>query len=754
MPLGFIPVQKTEKGVICLIAPNTPNFERKIADSMKLPLGSVQKALQLLQEGNTIPFIARYRKEVTGKLDEVQLRDISRLFEQETKLHERKADVVRLIEEQGVFDDTTLQVKITTAIEKAQTLSEVDDVYRPYRKARKTRASVAKEQGLLPLYLWLVEHGQEHHGDEQVIARYAISFVNEQKRVLNVEDAIQGAMDILAQVVADEPSVRRYLRSITLSQGSLCAKGPDESISSVYDMYYQYEEKLSKIPHYRVLAMNRGERDGVLKLSIVAPEREITAYLNREFNRSSSWLLDRIRLALADAYTRLIAPSIERQLRQELTQQAQEHATVIFAKNLRQLLLQPPIRQHVVLGVDPAFRTGCKLAVVDETGKLLAVDVVYPTAPQHKITEARQIILRLVEAHHVSLIAIGNGTASRETELFIVDCLHAYQESTGQQVPYIMVSEAGASVYSASDVAREEFPLLDLSLRSAVSIARRIQDPLAELVKIDPKAIGVGQYQHDIAAKTLDDQLQAVVEMAVNEVGVDVNTASWRLLHYVSGLNKTTSKNIVLYREQHGRFHRRQDLALVPRLGAKTFEQCVGFLRIPDGEDPLDATPIHVESYAIAKQLLKKVGAAQDALSDEAKRLALVECLRSYNIAALSEELGVGVPTMEDIITAFAQKGRDVRDNLSSPTMRTDVLHLEDVYPGMMMVGTVRNVVDFGAFVDVGLKQDGLVHISQVANHYVAHPMDVVAIGDVVNVWVLEIDQKKGRLSLTMRKPE
>lgn len=731
-----------------------PNFERKIADNLGLPIGSIQKALQLLEEGNTIPFIARYRKEMTGKLDEVQLRDISRLFLQETKLHERKLDVLRLIEEQGVFNDDELKAKITSDIVKAQTLSEVDDVYRPYRKARKTRSSMAKEQGLLPLYLWLVEKGQEHHFDEQEIVRYAMSFVDEQKGVLKVDDALQGAMDIFAQIVADDPAVRRYVRSITLNQGSLCAKGPQEPTLSVYDMYYNYEEKLSKIPHYRVLAMNRGERDGILSLSIIAPQKEIIAYLNREFNCSSAWLFERMQVALLDSYTRLIAPSIERQLRQELTEQAQEHATVIFAKNLRQLLLQPPIRQRIVLGVDPAFRTGCKLAVVDETGKLLAVDVIYPTAPQHKVTEARETVLRLVETHHISLVAIGNGTASRETELFVVDCLHTYQDKTGQQVPYIMVSEAGASVYSASDVAREEFPQLDLSLRSAVSIARRVQDPLAELVKIDPKAIGVGQYQHDIAAKILDDQLQAVVEMAVNEVGVDVNTASWRLLHYVSGLNKTTSKNIVLYREQNGRFRRRKDLALVPRLGAKTFEQCVGFLRIADGEEPFDATPIHVESYAIAKQLLKKVGATQDALSDEATRQALVERLRACNLVSLSEELEVGVPTIEDMITAFAQKGRDVRDNLNSPAMRTDVLHLEDVQVGMMMMGTVRNVVDFGAFVDVGLKQDGLVHISQLTKQYVAHPMNVVAVGDVVTVWVLAIDQERGRLSLTMRKPE
>lgn len=733
-----------------------PDYPQVIGHELNLAHSKVKAALQLLNDGNTIPFIARYRKEMTGELDETEIREISNRFDLHKSLFERKRDIVRLLEEQGVFADEETQSRIVGAVENATTQTELEDIYRPYRPKRKTRASVARERGLASLTEWLLDGAAEARGQEE-IENQARLFVSEDNGVPNVESALQGACDIFAEQVADDADTRQWVRKFTYDRGALKSVAKDSSVESVYESYYDFSEPVAKAKPHRILAMNRGEREELLKLSIDVLADDILSYLVRrhlKLRHRDSFAGTRLTDALTDAYKRLLAPSIERDIRNELTESAEVHAIRIFGENLRQLLMQPPILRRVVLGVDPAYRTGCKLAVVDDTGKLLHVSVIYPTPPQSKVEAATEDVLRLMERYSVTLIAIGNGTASRETESFIADCIRLWHERGGKggnAVPYLMVSEAGASVYSASPLAREEFPDLDVSERSAISIARRVQDPLAELVKIDPKSVGVGQYQHDVSQKKLDDELGAIVETAVNEVGVDLNTASPSLLAYVAGLNKTVAKNIVEFREQNGRFRTRKMLSKVPRLGPKTLEQCVGFLRIQDGDEVLDATSIHPESYGVVTNLLNRAEKSADILRDASERQQWIEELKRQAFAELSRETGVGVPTLRDILGALERPGRDPREDVPAPILRTDVLKLEDLSVGMELTGTIRNVVDFGAFVDIGVKNDGLVHISHLSDKYVKHPLDVVSVGDIVQVRVIHIDVAKGRLGLSMK---
>ncbi|MBB6730833.1 Tex family protein [Cohnella zeiphila] len=707
---------------------------RQIAGELSLKPGQVRTVAGLLDEGNTIPFIARYRKEMTGELDENQLRAIEERRGYLKQLEDRKGEVLRLIDEQG-----KLTSELKGAIEAAVKLQEVEDLYRPYRQKRKTRASVAKERGLEPLAQWLL--AQPRQGDPMA---EAARFVDAEKGVASPEEALQGAMDIVAEGLADDANARKQVRRFTWEHGVLQSKAKNAEAESVYEMYYQYSEPIKRLPPHRVLAINRGEREDVLGVGIEVPVERIVDELRRRLIRGPSVTRDALAAAAEDAYKRLIAPSIERELRGELTEKAEEHAIGIFSENLRNLLLQPPVKGRVVLGVDPAYRTGCKLAVVDETGKLLEVAVSYPTPPHNKKAEAEALFRRLIAQYGVTLIVVGNGTASRETEQFVVSVIKGLPE---RELRYLIVNEAGASVYSASKLAQEEFPDLDVAERSAVSIARRLQDPLAELVKIEPKAIGVGQYQHDVSQKRLDESLTGVVESAVNHVGVDVNTASPSLLSYVSGVNATIAKNIVKQREENGPFADRKQLQKVPRLGAKTFEQCVGFLRITDGRNPLDRTPIHPESYPVVDRLFRELGVSATAIGSDELKAALA----AVDAEAMAARLEVGVPTLRDILDSLQRPGRDPRDELPPPIFHTDVLDIEDLKPGMELAGTVRNVVDFGAFVDIGIKNDGLVHISQISNRFVKHPTEAVAVGDNVTVWVLGVDLKKGRVSLTMK---
>jgi uncharacterized protein len=746
---------------------------KQIAKEMALPITKVRATVELLDGGNTIPFIARYRKEMTGELDENELRGIEERLQYLRGLEERKGEVLRLIEEQGKLTD-----ELAAAIKQAVKLQEVEDLYRPYRQKRKTRASVAKERGLEPLAVWIM--AQPKTGSlEQEAAKYVdgdngvdrtdksvgsvdgtdkkvgsidgmdksvASIDGTDKKVGSIEEAIQGAMDIIAEIIADDAKVRAWVRKFTFDQGTILTDAKDKKLESVYEMYYEYKEPVRRLPPHRTLAINRGEREDVLKVGIDVPTERVHEYIGRQYIRGESVTKAVLIAVVEDAYKRLLSPSIEREVRGELSEKAEEHAIQIFAENLRNLLLQAPVKGRVVLGVDPAFRTGCKLAVVDDTGKLLEVAVTYPTAPHHRTAEAEAVFKRLITQYQIDLLVIGNGTASRETEQFVVEVIKQLPE---RELKYIIVSEAGASVYSASKLAQEEFPDLDVAERSAASIARRLQDPLAELVKIEPKAIGVGQYQHDVAAKKLEESLKFVVESAVNHVGVDLNTASWSLLSYVSGINATTAKNIVKYREEAGRFVKRDQLKKVPRLGAKTYEQSVGFLRISDGDYPLDNTPIHPESYDVVKQLFKELRLELSLLGSQ----ELKDQLKQMEPEQLATQLGVGVPTLRDILDSLQRPGRDPREELPLPIFHTDILKLEDLSAGMELTGTVRNVIDFGAFVDIGIKNDGLVHISQMSDKFIKHPMDVVSIGDIVKVWVLSVDANKGRVSLTMRQP-
>ncbi|NGM82694.1 RNA-binding transcriptional accessory protein [Paenibacillus sp. 7124] len=708
----------------------------QIARELGLSEKQVGTTAGLLDEGNTIPFIARYRKEMTGELDENALRDIEERLSYLRSLGERKREVIRIIEEQG-----KLTGELREQITKAVKLQEVEDLYRPYRQKRKTRASVAKEKGLEPLADWILE---QRRGADEVAE--AAKYIDAEKGVESAEQALQGAQDIIAEAIADDAAVRAWVRQFTASQGVLVSEAKDKEQESVYENYYNYREPVHKMPPHRILAINRGERENVLKVGIEVDTARVHAYITRKLVKGPSPVKDLLEAVAEDAYKRLIAPSVEREVRGEMTEKGEKQAISIFSGNLRSLLLQPPVKGRRVLGVDPAYRTGCKLAVVDETGKLLEVAVTYPTPPNNKKREAAEKFKELIAKYGIQLIVIGNGTGSRETEQFTAETI---ADIGDPELAYLIVNEAGASVYSASKLAQEEFPDLDVAERSAASIARRVQDPLAELVKIEPKAIGVGQYQHDVSQKYLDESLKAVVESAVNHVGVDVNTASPSLLSYVAGINSTIAKNIVKYREENGSFKNRKQLQKVPRLGAKSFEQCIGFLRIPEGENTLDRTPIHPESYDVVSRLFKELGLELARIGS--KELAPV--LAVQNPEELAAKLDVGVPTLRDILESLQRPGRDPREELPPPIFRTDVLKIEDLAPGMELQGTVRNVIDFGAFVDIGIKNDGLVHISQLSSSFVKHPMDVVSVGDNVTVWVLGVDLKKGRVSLTMRPP-
>ncbi|MBS4178602.1 Tex family protein [Lederbergia citrea] len=710
---------------------------RQLSEELKLSKKQIQTVIELLDEGNTVPFIARYRKEMTGALDEVQIKDIMDSWTYLQSLEQRKNDVIRLIDEQGKLTD-----ELKKQILKADKLQIVEDLYRPYKQKRRTRATVAKEKGLEPLADWIL--GFPETGN---VVEEAEKFISAEKEVPTGLDAIKGAQDIIAERVSDDASIRQWIRNNTYQTGKVISvvKNEEKDEKRIFEIYYDYEEPIKKIVPHRTLALNRGEKEDILRVSIKPDLDRILQYLkNQIIKNDRSVVIAEVIEAIEDGYKRLIEPAIEREIRNELTEKAEGQAIHIFSENLRKLLLQPPLKGKVVLGVDPAYRTGCKLAVVDETGKVLDIGVIYPHPPRAKQAEAKGKMVAAIKKYGVEIIAIGNGTASQETEQFTVDVL----KELSSDLAYIIVNEAGASVYSASDLAREEFPDMQVEERSAVSIARRLQDPLAELVKIDPKSVGVGQYQHDVSQKRLNESLTFVVETAVNQVGVNVNTASSSLLQYVSGLSKTVANNIVKYREENGRFASRKQLKGIPRLGAKTYEQAIGFMRIPDGEEPLDLTPIHPESYGEVKSLLKKLGFS----TADIGTAELADALKSMDVKNISEELGLGELTLIDIMDALMKPGRDMRDELPKPLLKKDLLKLDDLKRGMEMQGTVRNVVDFGAFVDVGVKEDGLVHISKLSNRFVKHPLDVVSLGDIVTVWVENVDVQKGRLSLTMVK--
>lgn len=697
----------------------------------------VENTVKLVDDGNTIPFIARYRKEMTGELNDQVLRELHERLVYLRNLESRREEVYRLIEEQGKMTD-----EIRNALGKASSLTEIDDIYRPFRPKRRTRATIAKERGLEPLACMIYLQQPLKNTIEEL----AKPFINPEKDVNSIEDALNGAMDIIAEDISDNASYRKAVRDMFFKDGILVAKARKEE-DSVYRMYYDFKEPVARIAKHRVLAINRGEKEEFLQVSIEVPEEQIVGYLKSRVTRKPvSAVTQYVERAAEDSWQRLISPSVEREVRNELTEMAEEQAMKVFAENLKNLLLQPPVKGRTVLGLDPAYRTGCKIAVVDDTGKVLATTVIYPTPPQNKVEEAKKVIKDLIKKYGVDIISIGNGTASKESEIFVAELL----KEIDREVYYMVVSESGASVYSASKLAAEEFPEFDVALRSAVSIARRLQDPLAELVKIDPKAIGVGQYQHDMNQKRLGESLGGVVEDCVNSVGVDLNTASPSLLSYISGVNSAIAKNIVEYRETNGKFKKRLELKKVKKLGDKAFEQCAGFLRIPDGENILDNTSVHPESYEAAKKLLKIMGYTLEDVKE--RRLdGLRKEIDSKGIDLVASEVGVGIPTLRDIVNELLKPGRDPRDELTKPVLRSDVLNIEDLKVGMELTGTVRNVADFGAFVDIGVHQDGLVHVSQLSDKFIRKPMEVVSVGDVVKVRVLEVDVQRKRISLSMK---
>ena len=714
------------------------DINQKITEELGVKLWQVEAAVKLIDEGNTIPFIARYRKEATGTLDDEQLRKLYERLVYLRNLEEKKEQVLASIEEQGKLTE-----ELKKQILEAQTQVVVEDLYRPYRPKRRTRATIAKEKGLEPLYT-LIMLQKTKESLEEVAKQY----INEEKGVANVQEALEGARDIIAENISDEADYRSWIRKQTMQKGHIISSAKDEKAESVYENYYEFDEPVNRLAGYRTLALNRGEKEKFLTVKIEAPQEDILRYLEKKIihgeNLSTTQILKE---AIEDSYKRLIAPAIEREIRGELTEKAEDGAIEVFGKNLEQLLMQPPIVGHTVLGWDPAFRTGCKLAVVDPTGKVVDTTVIYPTAPTtpQKIQAAKDTLKKLIAKYNISLISVGNGTASRESEMIIVDLL----KEIPQKVQYIIVNEAGASVYSASKLATEEFPNFDVGQRSAASIARRLQDPLAELVKIDPKSIGVGQYQHDMNQKKLNDTLSGVVESCVNRVGVDLNTASAPLLSYISGITSAIAKNIVAYREEQGRFETRKQLLKVAKLGPKAFVQCAGFLRIQNGKNPLDTTSVHPESYEAAEKLLKKQGfTTEDICAGKLAGLSLT--IKDYK--KLAEELEIGEITLRDIVKELEKPGRDPRDEMPKPILRTDVLEMKDLKEGMILKGTVRNVIDFGAFVDIGVHQDGLVHISQMTNKkFIKHPLEVVSVGDIVDVKVMSVDLKKKRIQLTMK---
>lgn len=706
-----------------------------LAEELSVKSGQVEAAVKLMDEGNTIPFIARYRKEVTGMLNDEQLRKLHERLTYLRNLEEKKEQVLSSIEEQGKLTE-----ELKERIAAAQTLALVDDLYRPYRPKRRTRATIAKEKGLEGLANYILLQMCTEPVEQE-----ALKYISEEKEVADVKAALEGAKDIIAESISEEADYRIYIRNLTMKEGNMVSTAKSEEEKSVYETYYNFTQQLNKVPGYRVLAMNRGEADKILNVKIEAPEEDILTYLNHKvIVKDNIYTTPILKEVTTDSYKRLIAPAIEREIRNDLTEKAEDSAIEVFGKNLTQLLMQPPIVGRVVLGWDPAFRTGCKLAVVDETGKVLDTKVIYPTEPQNKVEESKKILKQMIKKYNISLISVGNGTASRESEQVIVDLL----KELDTPVQYVIVNEAGASVYSASKLATEEFPNFDVGQRSAASIARRLQDPLAELVKIDPKSIGVGQYQHDMNQKKLSEALSGVVEDCVNKVGVDLNTASASLLEYISGVSKVIAKNIVAYREDNGRFKDRKELLKVGKLGPKAFEQCAGFLRISDGKNPLDATSVHPESYEAATELLKKLGyTPEDVIAGNLTGLS--KKVKDYH--KLSEELNVGEITLLDIVKELEKPARDPRDEMPKPVLRTDVLDMKDLKEGMILKGTVRNVIDFGAFVDIGVHQDGLLHISQITNRFIKHPMEVLSIGDIIEVKVLSVDMDRKQIKLTMK---
>lgn len=710
---------------------------KKIAEELQIGESQVENTVNLIDEGNTIPFIARYRKEVTGNLSDEILRELDERLKYLRNLETRKEEIGRLIDEQGKLTD-----ELTLKIASTMILSELEDIYRPFKPKKRTRATIAKEKGLEPLSNVLyLQH------EKKDIFEMAKQYINEEKGVNSEEEAINGALDIIAENIADNSDYRKKIKSFCFREAVISSKATKEE-KSTYEMYYDYSEPILKMPSHRILAINRGEKEEFLKVKLDKPEEKIMDYLKKQIIQDDkSQFAELLERAIIDSYKRLIEPSIEREIRSDLTEKAEEQAIKVFGKNAKQLLLQPPIKNRTVMGFDPAYRTGCKIAVIDKTGKVLATSTVYPTEPQKDVEGAKTVLKDLIKKYRVNMIAIGNGTASRESETFVSDMLKEIDD----EIYYAIVSEAGASVYSASKLATEEYPDINVSLRGAISIARRLQDPLSELVKIDPKSIGVGQYQHDVNQKRLNESLTGVVEDAVNSVGVDINTATPSLLSYVSGINGTIAKNIVKYRDENGELTQRKELLKVPKLGPAAFKQCAGFIRIFDGKNPLEVTSVHPESYEIAEQLLTKFGYSVENLLDKEKLEEIKNSFQQVNVEKTAEELQVGSLTLKDIIEELSKPGRDPREDLPKPVLRSDVLKFEDLQQGMELTGTVRNVIDFGAFVDIGVKYDGLVHISEMADKYVRNPSEVVSVGDIVKVRVIGIDQEKHKVSLSMK---
>lgn len=719
-----------------------------IAEELNIKPNQVESTVKLIDEGNTIPFIARYRKEVTGGLSDEILRDLGERLTYLRNLEKRKEEIIKSIDEQGKLTDEILQ-----AVAIAKTLSEVEDIYRPYKQKKKTRATVAKAKGLEPLAKIIIEQ-KEVKPIEEVAKEYVNidklsdeDKKNKDKVVANAEDAIQGALDIIAEDISDNAKYRKEIKRICYREGQVVTRASKPEEKSNYEMYYEYQEAIKFIPSHRILAINRGEKEEFLKIKLEKPEEKILKYIEKDIIKNTTQFTEMLKTTIEDSFKRLIEPSIDREIRSDLTEKAEEKAIKVFGKNSKQLLLGAPIKGKTVMGFDPAYRTGCKIAIIDETGKLLDYTTVYPTEPQNDVVGARRELLKLIEKDKVDMIAIGNGTASRESEMFVADMI----KDTKRDVHYVIVSEAGASVYSASKLATEEYPDINVSIRGAISIARRLQDPLAELVKIDPKAIGVGQYQHDVNQKKLAESLTGVVEDSVNKVGVDVNTATPSLLSYVSGINNTIAKNIVKYRDENGKLKNRKQLLKVPKLGKVAFEQCAGFLRILDGDNPLEITAVHPESYEVAEKLLNEIGFDKKDLKDKEKLEAIQNKLKTVDIAKTSTDLNVGEMTLTDIIEELSKPGRDPREDMPKPILRSDVLKLEDLKEGMVLTGTVRNVIDFGAFVDIGVKHDGLVHISEMSEKFIKNPSDIVSVGDVVKVKVIKIDKERQKVGLSMK---
>ena len=715
------------------------NIEERLVKELGITLKQVQNVIKLLDEGNTVPFISRYRKEQTGGLSDDVLRKFFERLTYLRNLKERKEDVLRLIDEQGKLNDD-----IVKALEKADTLTEVEDIYRPYKQKKRTRATIALEKGLKPLADLILEGNFKGNLNEE-----ASKYINEEKKVLTEEEAINGALDIVAEVISDEAAFRKWIREFVMREGKIESKGSSEE-PTPFEMYYEYSEDVNKIPAHRILAINRGEKEKVLSVRIVANEDKIITYLQNRLLKNNEVTDEYLKLAIKDSFKRLIYPSIEREIRSELTDKGEEGAILIFKENLKALLMQAPIKGKVVMGYDPGFRTGCKVAVLDPTGKFLEKAIVYPTVPKKDIEGTKKLLKELIYKHNVDVISLGNGTASRESEEVISEMLTEIKNESGKELAYVIVSEAGASVYSASELAAKEYPDLDVTIRGAISIGRRLQDPMAELVKIDPKAIGVGQYQHDVTPKRLDESLTGVVEDSVNKVGVDLNTATPSLLTYIAGINASIANNIVAYRDETGGFKSRKELLKVKRLGQKAYEQCAGFLRVMESKNPLDNTAVHPESYEAAEKLINILGYSMDDLKN--KKLSDIEDrVKEKGLKNLESELEIGELTLKDIIKELQKPGRDPREDMPKPILKTGVIDLKDLQPGMELMGTVRNVSDFGAFVDIGVHQDGLVHKSQMANKFVKHPLDIVKVGDIIKVKIMEVDEKRKRISLTMK---